>query len=589
MSNLPFIKEKNLKLLLVYLVMGNIWLFFFTWRQTFDLNSDRTLSLFDDALISMSYARTFSQTGELVWFPGANKIQGITNPLWTIFLSLLHLTSNNPQTVIYLVVVSGFITINLSAILVYKIVGLTLPAGKLKATIQTASAASIPFQYSYIYWTLRGLEVGILSLVLLVTIFIITKNANLHIYPKNYLVITFLGFIGTAIRFDYILIHFVVVIFLILFKKFKFLDKLKILKLMTTITPLIIIPSVVLVWQKIYYGEFLPNTYYLKVIGFEIHTMLFRGFFSILKSYLTPIVLLILIMFLLKKKQQTNGFKEFLMLNFSIFFTLICYVIYIGGDAWEVYGKINRFLSVVQPLFIITISVGIHLLLSFEYKSFKSYKWLALLIMASSIGYGIRINPIRYSVTFVFAVLLVYLFLFYSAARMRKGRYFVVKLILFFVLSSNTLAFASWFQSGVKDGLDTSDQQNYQIALDIQEILYKDGRVGVVFAGAPVYFSNRPAIDLLGKNDAYIANQKPNFDDFIGEWNSSFYPGHNKWDLNYSLTFLKPDMLAQSWGSKPIQNFGYKIFCLVDTNRSYFIKITSNKINWEKLTECKGS
>jgi len=579
-------KEKNSKLLLVYLAVSNLWLLLLTWRQTFDVDGNRTLSLFDDALISMTYARTFSQTGELVWFPGANKIQGITNPLWTLFLSLLHLISDNPKTVIYLVVAFGFITINISAILVYKILGLILPVNRLNATIQIAAALSIPFQYSYVYWTLRGLEVGILSLVLLVTVFMISKNADLEVFSKDYLVITLLGFIGTAIRFDYILIHLVVIIFLTAFKKLNFLNKSIFLKIVSILTPLVIITFVILGWQKFYYGEFLPNTYYLKVSGFEIHSRIIRGSFVILKSYLTPLVLLLLTIYVLSKKKGGNGIREILVLNFSVFFVVVCYVIYIGGDAWEVFGKINRFLSVVQPLLIITIGIGIYLLLSLDHKIPSSYKWLALPIIASSLGYGIRINPIRYSAVFVFVILLIYLLVFFSTSRTRMMRYLVVNLIFFFVLSSNTFALASWLQSGGKDGLDGFDQQNYQIALDIQKILYKDGEVAVTFAGAPIYFSNRPGIDLLGKNDAYIANQKPNFDDFIGEWNASFYPGHNKWDLNYSIGYLKPDMVAHSWGKTLIQDFGYKKFCLIGTNRSYFFNSSSKNIKWNKLKLC---
>ena len=47
-------------------------------------------TLFDDAMISMTYARTFAETGELVWFPGAERVQGFTNLLWTLYMSFLH-------------------------------------------------------------------------------------------------------------------------------------------------------------------------------------------------------------------------------------------------------------------------------------------------------------------------------------------------------------------------------------------------------------------------------------------------------------------------------------------------------------------
>lgn len=586
MINLRLMKEKKLRLLLFFIVLGNLWLIIFTWRQSFVLNGNRIVSLFDDALISMSYARTFSQTGELVWFPGASRVQGITNPFWTLILSLLHLISDNPQTVIYSVITLGFITINVAAILVYKILGLALPVSKHKATIQIGAMASIPFQYSYVYWTLRGMEVGILSLVLLLTIYIILKNTKMDLCPKDYLKISLLGFIGTGVRFDYILIHLVVVTFLIIYKNFNYLNKSKFSKIALVLAPLFGIPFLILIGQKIYYGEFLPNTYYLKVVGFETHTRIIRGLLTILKSYLTPLVLLCSTILLINRKQLKDGLGAFSRLNFSIVVALISYVIYIGGDAWEVYGKINRFLSVVQPLLIITTGVGTHLLLSVEHKKSVLCKWLVVVILASSLGYGIRINPTRYSVVFVSVVMLVYFLLVFSIVITKMNRYLVVKLILFFILTSNTLAFASWLQSGAKDGLDTFDQQNYQIALDIKEVLAKDGRVAVIFAGALIYFSNKPGIDLLGKNDAYIANLKPNFDDFVGEWNSNFYPGHNKWDFNYSIGYLKPDMVAQSWGKTSVQDLGYEKFCLIGTSRSYFFNSKSKNLRWNKLEYC---
>ena len=586
MINLPLIKGRNPRLLLFFIALGNLWLTIFTWRQSFVLNGNRIISLFDDALISMSYAKTFSQTGELIWFPGASRVQGITNPFWTLVLSLLHLISDNPQTVIYLVITLGFITINVTAILVYKILGLALPVSKHRATIQIAASASIPFQYSYVYWTLRGMEVGILSLVLLLTIYIISKNTKMELYPKDYLKISLLGFIGTGVRFDYILIHVVVVAFLIIYKKFNFLNKSKFSKIAIVLAPLFGIMFLILVGQKNYYGEFLPNTYYLKVSGFEIHTRIIRGLLSILKSYLPPLVLLSSTILLINRKQQKDGLGAFSRLNLSIVIALISYVIYIGGDAWEVYGKINRFLSVVQPLLIITTSVGIHLLLSIELKKSVLCKWLIVVILASSLGYGIRINPTRYSVVFVSVVMLIYFLLIFSIVITQMNRCLVVNLILFFILTSNTLAFASWLQSGARDGLDTFDQQSYQIALDIKEVLSKDGRVAVIFAGAPIYFSNKPGIDLLGKNDTYIANLKPNFDDFVGEWNSSFYPGHNKWDFNYSIGYLKPDMVAQSWGKTSVQDLGYEKFCLIGTSRSYFFNSKSKNLWWNKLEYC---
>ena len=153
-------------------------------------------------------------------------------------------------------------------------------------------------------------------------------------------------------------------------------------------------------------------------------------------------------------------------------------------------------------------------------------------------------------------------------------------------MSGNTLSIASWFHSGAKDGLDASDRYNYQIALDINSILKQNGKAAVIFAGSQIYFSDRGGVDLLGKNDSHIARQKPNFNDYVGDWNRTFYPGHNKWDFEYSIGFLKPDMVAQSWGETEIVDFGYEKYCLINSSRSYYLNPDSYKIYWQNVKEC---
>src|SRR5829696_2352939 len=53
-------------------------------------DGQRHPSLFDDAMISMSYARTLVSGHGLVWFPGAARVEGITNLGWTLVMSGVH-------------------------------------------------------------------------------------------------------------------------------------------------------------------------------------------------------------------------------------------------------------------------------------------------------------------------------------------------------------------------------------------------------------------------------------------------------------------------------------------------------------------
>ena len=47
-------------------------------------------ALFDDAMISMTYARNLAQGLGPVWNPG-ERVEGYTNPLWVVFLAGIHL------------------------------------------------------------------------------------------------------------------------------------------------------------------------------------------------------------------------------------------------------------------------------------------------------------------------------------------------------------------------------------------------------------------------------------------------------------------------------------------------------------------
>ena len=60
-------------------------------------------------------------------------------------------------------------------------------------------------------------------------------------------------------------------------------------------------------------------------------------------------------------------------------------------------------------------------------------------------------------------------------------------------------------------------------------------RIAHFWAGAAPYFSERPALDMLGKSDRHVARLRSSAEDY--------QPGHNKYDAPYSLG-LKPDVVV---------------------------------------------
>ncbi|MET0490235.1 MAG: hypothetical protein ABW143_08385, partial [Acidimicrobiales bacterium] len=81
-------------------------------------------TLFDDVMISMSYARTLAETGELVWFAGAPRTEGMTNLGWTLVMALLHRLGLSGDAVVLTVVGLGLVVVWATALQARTTVGL---------------------------------------------------------------------------------------------------------------------------------------------------------------------------------------------------------------------------------------------------------------------------------------------------------------------------------------------------------------------------------------------------------------------------------------------------------------------------------
>jgi len=79
------------------------------------------------------------------------------------------------------------------------------------------------------------------------------------------------------------------------------------------------------------------------------------------------------------------------------------------------------------------------------------------------------------------------------------------------------------------------DQRQTEAGLWLGELTQPQATIAVSWAGAPIYYSNRAGIDILGKNDKEIAGIPAK---------GFFYPGHNKWDYTYSIVKQKPDVIG---------------------------------------------
>lgn len=88
-----------------------------------------------------------------------------------------------------------------------------------------------------------------------------------------------------------------------------------------------------------------------------------------------------------------------------------------------------------------------------------------------------------------------------------------------------------------------------RMALALREMTTEEATIAVVWAGIIPYFSDRFAIDMLGKNDKVVAREPARRPEGVHPL-LAFYPGHNKWKYSYSIGELRPDIIAQSWGAR---------------------------------------
>jgi len=79
----------------------------FIARTAFIVNGRYYFTLFDDAMISMRYARNLAEGHGLVWNAGQAPVEGYTNLLWTLWMAIVHIAGAPESTISLLVMVSG--------------------------------------------------------------------------------------------------------------------------------------------------------------------------------------------------------------------------------------------------------------------------------------------------------------------------------------------------------------------------------------------------------------------------------------------------------------------------------------------------
>jgi hypothetical protein len=238
----------------------------FIYRTSFVVRGERYFSLFDDAMISMRYARNLAHGYGLVWNPGGERVEGFTNPLWTLYMAVIHRVGL-PASKTSLVV-----QITAAVLLAANLVFARMMALEASGGSESVAFASVALTASYLpinNWSLQGMEVSLLLPVVSGCVWKMFQSVrDGRFRPWIYVL---LG-ASTLVRTDMVVPLGAAAIF------FAATDGPRRRRhLAWASASLVFFVGLQTAWRVWYFGDVLPNTYYLKLTGYPILLRMTRG------------------------------------------------------------------------------------------------------------------------------------------------------------------------------------------------------------------------------------------------------------------------------------------------------------------------
>jgi len=469
----------------------------FIYRTVFSVNGETYFTLVDDAMISMRYAKNLANGYGFVWNIGEPPIQGFTNMGWTFYMALLHFLPISASKISLLVMATSGVLLLGIAFLVFKISKIIDP---LMNNAPYIAATVTAFYYPLVFWSLRGMEVGIITFLVYLSV-LLAIDSSQTIGRQRFLLLGLVMLLALVVRFDAIL-QVTLVLMFVLFSNRPRLKSHQISPILFLYIGGII---AICLFQYLYFGSIFPNSYYLKVVGVSLQERLTVGIQVFIKYALKDFLLLLLTIIVgLFFYRDLRNKESFLLL--ALFFIQCAYSLYVGGDYAEPLkapqvNAANRFIAQGMPSLIILFSIVID---RFLHK------------LRSRSGFLSRqINGI--------------------------SKLLIIGVSIGTLLVMSGIPWFAWINHNAP--LLDADIWRTKLGVHIMKGTADDATIAAHAAGQISYYSNRRTLDLLGKSDPIVAHGPPS---------TSFRPGHNKWNYEYSIMTLKPDLIADEWGELKI-------------------------------------
>ena len=525
------LKSKNIKAVAFIVLLYIVWSILFIRKPSvIGIDGQRYFSLIDDAMVSMRYAWNFSHGYGLVWNPG-ERVEGYTNLLMTLMMSVYTLLFEKSDAVLA-VQITGLGFVLGCSYIIWKLCNFL--ARDLEGRTQSFFSITVLIMtltyYPLSYWSLTGMETGLLALLLLASLYFMEKYLR---EKRNIYLFIMAGLHGLAYLTRPDAIIFSVPIFLYIIYATKddlFHERSK----LTAIISSVILYTLFIFWQEIfrinYYNEYLPNTYYLKLTGMPLIERIKNGLGFIAPYLATHLLLLGISVFGFFKKPDSRKGLYLCLITLPIF-----YQVWVGGDPWPYW----RIMAPVHPLLVILFVLSVYEILQSVGRPVFTKTGSRLL--SYTILIGILISNLNF-----------------------------IAEMLFVRIPFNTEVYNRLINT----------------ALVLNEITTEDATLGVCWAGTLPYYTNRKGIDFLGKNDKYVSRLLPDLSGKVS-WDGMYsVPGHNKYDLYYSVKQLRPTYTQYvKWGRQDISSWASANYLFVNYKGvGLWLLKGATEVKWEILS-----
>jgi hypothetical protein len=253
------------------------------------------------------------------------------------------------------------------------------------------------------------------------------------------------------------------------------------------LAPFLAIAAALTLFRLVYYGSPLPNTYDLKMGGWPLVPRLENGW-KFVGPFLDTSRYLALPA-LGSLAFQRDG-RRLLLICFAA--AVLATQVWVGGDAWRYWRLLVPAVVVCIVLSVDALGALLRWLLGTERKALV----VGFALACSAAGLWPANHP------------------FFDELRLKVPPYMVYL-----------------------------NRRSVKVALKLRRYVEPPGSVAVMAAGAVPYYSGLRGVDVLGKSDRHVARLPPRG---VGQ---TITPGHNKFDLHYSIGELRPDAIydALAW------------------------------------------